>query len=81
MLKKEPLLPKCLLNASEDITYQFSDVRKLIPVPKGIEKETDDIYLLVIFVDCQIMTAVSRKYLPEIYQINYANLKVTLRFA
>ena len=50
LLKKEPLMPKCLLNASEDIAYHFPDVRKMIPVPKGIEKEADDIYVLVIFV-------------------------------
>ncbi len=32
-------------NASEEIAYHFPDVRKTIPMPKGAEKEIDDILL------------------------------------
>ena len=32
-------------NAGEEITYHFPDVRKTIPMPKGAEKEIDDILL------------------------------------
>jgi len=32
-------------NAGEKITDHFSDVRKTIPIPKGAEKEIDDILL------------------------------------
>jgi DNA-damage-inducible protein D len=32
-------------NAGEKITYHFPDVRKTIPMPKGAEKEIDDILL------------------------------------
>jgi DNA-damage-inducible protein D len=32
-------------NAGEEINYHFPDFRKTIPMPKGAEKETDDILL------------------------------------
>jgi DNA-damage-inducible protein D len=32
-------------NAGEEIDYHFPDVRKMIPIPKGAEKEIDDILL------------------------------------
>ncbi len=32
-------------NAEEDVTHHFPDVRKTIPMPKGAEKEIDDILL------------------------------------
>ncbi len=32
-------------NAGEEITYHFPDIRKTIPMPKGAEKEIDDILL------------------------------------
>lgn len=32
-------------NAGEDVTYHFADVSKMISLPKGAEKEIDDIYL------------------------------------
>ena len=32
-------------NAGEDVTYHFADVSKMISLPKGAEREIDDIYL------------------------------------
>lgn len=32
-------------NASEEVAYHFPDIRKTIPMPKGAEKEIDDILL------------------------------------
>ncbi len=32
-------------NAEEEVKYHFPDVRKTIPMPKGAEKEIDDILL------------------------------------
>ena len=32
-------------NAGEDIFYHFADISKTIPMPKGAEKEIDDILL------------------------------------
>ena len=32
-------------NAGEDVTYHFADVSKMISLPKGAEREVDDIYL------------------------------------
>jgi DNA-damage-inducible protein D len=32
-------------NAGEEISYHFPDIRKTIPMPKGAEKEIDDILL------------------------------------
>ena len=32
-------------NAGEEIKYHFPDIRKTIPMPKGAEKEIDDILL------------------------------------
>lgn len=32
-------------NAGEEVTYHFPDIRKTIPMPKGAEKEIDDILL------------------------------------
>lgn len=32
-------------NAGEEIVYHFPDIRKTIPMPKGAEKEIDDILL------------------------------------
>ncbi|KAF0203395.1 MAG: hypothetical protein FD170_1114 [Bacteroidetes bacterium] len=32
-------------NAGEEVVYHFPDVRKTIPMPKGAEKEIDDILL------------------------------------
>ena len=32
-------------NAGEEIAYHFPDIRKTIPMPKGAEKEIDDILL------------------------------------
>ncbi len=32
-------------NAGEEVTYHFPDIRKTIPMPKGAEKEIDDMLL------------------------------------
>ena len=32
-------------NAGEEVGYHFPDIRKTIPMPKGAEKEIDDILL------------------------------------
>ena len=32
-------------NAGEEMNYHFPDIRKTIPMPKGAEKEIDDILL------------------------------------